>query len=43
VEVSVVKRLALLLCFIGVVGTVFLGVYQREPHLDIPTVAAIAH
>lgn len=43
VEVWPVKRAALILCCIGVIGIMFLGAYQKPEKLDISTVAAIAH
>jgi hypothetical protein len=37
------KRIALILCLIGVAGVLYLGAYEKPAHLDLKTVGAIAH
>lgn len=37
------KRVALLLCFIGISGILFIGAMEKQPRFDLATVAAISH
>lgn len=37
------KRTALLFCFVGVTGLLFLGALEKPERLDLNTVAVIAH
>jgi hypothetical protein len=37
------KRTALIFCFVGVMGLLLLGAFEKPERLDLNCVAAIAH
>jgi len=37
------KRVALILCFIGVAGILAISAWEKQPYIDEMTIAVIAH